>query len=339
MRILALVSRIIQQIRKDKRTLALLFVAPLLVLTLMYFIFDSETSDLKLVVTDVNGRMIELLEESEFELFKEDSYSIERMAEEEMDGWLHMEEEELALTILNDKPSRSGSVKMLLAQTFNVNDSAANQSIETKYVYGDEETKIFDIFSPMLVGFFVFFFVFLIAGIALLNERTSGTLERLLATPIKRYEIVFGYVVGYGLFALIQTIIVVLYSVNVLDIVLEGSIWLVLLINILVAFVALSLGTLLSSFASSEFQMVQFIPLVIVPQVFFSGIFPIEGMAEWLQQLGKIMPLYYASDALNGVMYKGFTLYEIAENLLVLLGFAIVFITLNIVSLKKYRSI
>ncbi|SOC42400.1 ABC transporter permease [Ureibacillus acetophenoni] len=339
MRILALVSRIIQQIRKDKRTLALLFVAPLLVLTLMYFIFDSETSDLKLVVTDVNERVIELLEESEFELFKEDSYSIERMAEEELDGWLHMEEEKLALTLLNEQPSRSSSVKMLLAKTLNVNDSVANSSIETEYVYGDEETKIFDIFSPMLVGFFVFFFVFLIAGIALLNERTSGTLERLLATPIKRYEIVFGYVVGYGLFALIQTIIVVLYSVKVLDIVLEGSIWLVLLINILVAFVALSLGTLLSSFASSEFQMVQFIPLVIVPQVFFSGIFPIEGMAEWLQQLGKIMPLYYASDALNGVMYKGFTIYEIAGNLLVLLGFAIVFITLNIVSLKKYRSI
>jgi ABC-2 type transport system permease protein len=255
MRTLALIKRIIQQLRKDKRTLALLFVAPLLVLTLMYFIFDSESSDLNLVVTDVNERVIELLDDSEFKL-----------------------------------------------------NETATPSVDTVYIYGDEETKIFDIFSPMLVGFFVFFFVFLIAGIALLNERTSGTLERLLATPIKRYEIVAGYVLGYGLFALVQTIIVVLYSVHVLDIVLEGSIWLVLLINILVAFVALSLGTLLSSFASSEFQMVQFIPLVIIPQVFFSGIFPIDGMAEWLQQLGKVMPLYYASNALNGVMYKGFYL-------------------------------
>jgi len=339
MRILALISRIIQQLRKDKRTLALLFVAPLLVLTLMYFIFDSEASDLTLVVTDVNNRVIELLDESDFDISKEETYSIEQMTEEKMDGWLHMEEDELVLSLLNDQPSRSGSVKVLLAQTFNVGNVAANPSINTEYVYGDEETKIFDIFSPMLVGFFVFFFVFLIAGIALLNERTSGTLERLLATPIKRFEIVTGYVIGYGLFALIQTIIVVLYSVNVLNIVLEGSIWLVLLINILVAFVALSLGTLLSSFASSEFQMVQFIPLVIVPQVFFSGIFPIEGMAEWLQQLGKIMPLYYASDALNGVMYKGFTFSDITFDLLVLLCFAVVFIILNIVSLKKYRSI
>lgn len=339
MRTLALVNRIIQQLRKDKRTLALLFVAPLLVLTLMYFIFDSETSELKLVVTDMNERVIEILEESEFEIFKEDYYSIEQMTKDKVDGWLQNDEDEMVLTLLNDQPSRSSAVKMLLAQILSAGNMAANPSIDTEYIYGNEETKIFDIFSPMLVGFFVFFFVFLIAGIALLNERTSGTLERLLATPIKRYEIVAGYVVGYGLFALVQTIIVVLYSVHVLDIVLEGSIWLVLLINILVAFVALSLGTLLSSFASSEFQMVQFIPLVIVPQVFFSGIFPIDGMAEWLQQLGKIMPLYYASNALNGVMYKGFTFSDITLELFVLFIFAIVFISLNIISLKKYRSI
>jgi len=338
MRIFALIHRIIQQLRKDKRTLALLFVAPLLVLTLMYFIFDSESSDLKLVVTDVHEGVIELLEESEFELLKEDDFSKEKMVEEKIDGWLQMDDGIMTLTLLNDQPSRASAVKMQLAQTLNSVNEKMTPSVDTVYVYGDEETAIFDIFSPMLVGFFVFFFVFLIAGIALLNERTSGTLERLLATPIKRYEIVVGYVLGYGLFAFIQTIIVVLYSVHVLDIVLEGSIWLVLLINILVAFVALSLGTLLSSFASSEFQMVQFIPLVIVPQVFFSGIFPIDGMADWLQQLGKIMPLYYASDALNGVMYKGFTFSEIAIDVLILLIFAIVFITLNIVSLKKYRS-
>lgn len=339
MRIVALIYRIIQQLRKDKRTMALLFIAPLLVLSLMHFIFDSESSDLKLVVTDENEMVIGILEDSEFELFEEVNYSIEQIKEDQMDGWLHIDEGGMELTLLNDQPSRANSIKVLLAQTFNVGNKSASQSIDTVYVYGDEDTKIFDIFSPMLVGFFVFFFVFLIAGIALLNERTSGTLERLLVTPIKRYEIVTGYVLGYGIFAFLQTIVVVLFSVNILGIVLEGSIWLVLLINILVAFVALSLGTLLSSFASSEFQMVQFIPLVIVPQVFFSGIFPIDGMVDWLQQLGKVMPLYYASDALNGVMYKGYTFSDIALNLLVLLLFAILFITLNIVSLKKYRSI
>lgn len=94
--------------------------------------------------------------------------------------------------------------------------------------------------NPILIGFFVFFFVFLISGIALLRERTTGTLERLVATPIKRSEIVFGYLFGYGIFAVIQTIIVVFYAIKVLDIQLVGSIWNVLLINLLLALVALS---------------------------------------------------------------------------------------------------
>lgn len=336
MRVAALIKRIIQQLRKDKRTLALLFIAPLVILTLMNFIFDSEASELKLVVTGSNELVEKVLEQSDFEVSFKDEYSKEEMQEELVDSWLQIENGSMHLTLLNDQPSKAKTIQMQLARSFNGGES--NQTIETDFVYGDENTDLFDTFSPMLVGFFVFFFVFLIAGIALLKERTSGTLERLLATPIKRYEIVTGYVIGYGLFALIQTIIVVLYSIHVLDIVLVGSVWLVLLTNILVAFVALSLGTLLSSFASSEFQMVQFIPLVIVPQVFFTGIFPLDGMADWLQQLGKIMPLYYASDALKGVMYKGYGFNDIVMDLLVLLIFASIFIVLNIVSLKKYRS-
>lgn len=338
MRIASLVTRITQQMRRDRRTLALFFLAPLLILTLMYFIFDTEASDLKIVVTGSDETIVKALKQADFQVTAAEEFSREKMIEKDTDGWLHVENGKMKLTLLNDEPTRAKAVQMQMMQGLQGNEKNT-PSIEEKYVYGDANTKGFDTFSPMLVSFFVFFFVFLIAGIALLKERTSGTLERLLATPIKRYEIVAGYVIGYGLFALIQTIIVVLYAVIVLDIVLVGSIWLVLLTNILVALVALSLGTLLSSFATSEFQMVQFIPLVIVPQVFFTGIFPLDGMSDWLQKTGKVMPLYYASDAMNGIMYKGFTFDEILLDLLILLAFAIVFITINIISLKKYRAL
>ncbi|MEB2629958.1 ABC transporter permease [Peribacillus frigoritolerans] len=339
MRIASLVTRITQQMRRDRRTLALFFLAPLLILTLMYFIFDTEASDLKIVVTGSDETIVKALKQADFQVTAAEEFSQEKMIEKDTDGWLHVENGKMKLTLLNDEPTRAKAVQMQMMQGLQGNEEKNTPSIEEKYVYGDANTKGFDTFSPMLVSFFVFFFVFLIAGIALLKERTSGTLERLLATPIKRYEIVAGYVIGYGLFALIQTIIVVLYAVNVLDIVLVGSIWLVLLTNILVALVALSLGTLLSSFATSEFQMVQFIPLVIVPQVFFTGIFPLAGMSDWLQKIGKVMPLYYASDAMNGIMYKGFTFNEILLDLIILLVFAIVFITINIISLKKYRAL
>lgn len=113
----------------------------------------------------------------------------------------------------------------------------------------------------------------------------------------------------------------------------------VILVNVVVAFVALALGILLSSFASSEFQMMQFIPVVIVPQIFFSGLFPLENMANWVQGLSKIMPLYYAAEAQTGIMYKGQTLAEVMIPVLILLGIALVFILLNILALKRYRKL
>lgn len=141
-----------------------------------------------------------------------------------------------------------------------------------------------------------------------LKERMTGTLERMLITPSKRYEIVLGYVCGFGLLAIIQSIAIVLYAVYVLKLAPPESIIKVIIINITIALVALSLGLLLSAFAKSEFQMMQFIPVVIVPQIFLSGIFPLDTLARWIQWLAYLTPLYYAGDALKAVMYKGLPL-------------------------------
>ena len=125
----------------------------------------------------------------------------------------------------------------------------------------------------------------------------------------------------------------------VLNIRMEGNIFLVLLTNILIAFVALSFGILLSTFANSEFQMMQFIPLVVVPQIFFTGLIPVENMANWLQNVAHIMPLYYGAQALQGIMVKANAFSDIQFNLIILLLFAIVFSILNILGLKRYRKI
>jgi ABC-2 type transport system permease protein len=161
----------------------------------------------------------------------------------------------------------------------------------------------------------------------------------LMSTPVRRGEVITGYLAGFGIFAVIQTIIVVVYAINVLNISIVGSIWNVILINLILAFVALSLGILLSTFASSEFQMIQFIPVVIIPQVFFSGIFPVESMAWWLRAIAKIVPIYYGADALRGVMYKGLSFSEVSTDIFVLVLYAALFITLNIFALKKYRKL
>ncbi len=214
-----------------------------------------------------------------------------------------------------------------------------NYSVKTHYIYGDKNTTFFDTFLPVMMGFVVFFFVFLISGIALLRERTTGTLKRLLATPIKRGEIITGYLNGYGIFALIQTLLIVLYSTYVFDIQILGSIWYVLLINVLMVFVALTMGLFISTFASSEFQMMQFIPIVVVPQVFFSGIIPVDQMASWLQGIGHIMPLYYGANAMTDVVTKGAGFGDIWPSLLVLVIFAGVFLVLNLATMRRYREV
>lgn len=348
MRIEALVKRILLQIRRDKRTLALLFVAPILVLTLMNLVFNGNTVEPQLGLMTSNEQLAKNLAETGIVVHPyTDELDIKTyIVEDDLDGFLQVDDINTVLTLRNDDPTIAKNLEMKVNQvlqqqfvTASMHSSTFQLAIETEYVYGDRETVLFDTFSPILVGFFVFLFVFLIAGIGLLNERTTGTLERLLATPIKRGEIVTGYMIAYGIVAVIQTVIVVIFAVNVLDIVLVGSIWHVLVINIVLSLVALSLGILLSTFASSEFQMVQFIPLIIVPQIFFSGIFSIKGMAAWLQVLAKFMPLYYAADALKGVMYEGVGFGEISPNLYILLAFAVVFILLNLLALKKYRKL
>lgn len=337
MRTTALIRRIAQQLLRDKRTLALLFVAPLLILSLMYFIFSGEATSPHVGLQNGTTQLQTALHHAGLDVTSVTEANQATMNKHELDAIISLVDGKMKLLLDNSDPSVSKQIQMRLGQ-LSSNVATPPTKIEISYVYGSADSTFFDTFSPVLIGYFVFFFVFLIAGIGLLRERTTGTLERLMSTPIRRREVIIGYLFGYGIFAVIQTIIVVLYSTYVLDIPIVGSIWLVLLVSLLVAFVALSLGILLSTFASNEFQMIQFIPLVIVPQIFFAGIFSLDGVASWLQSIGKIMPIYYSSHALRGVMYKGFTWSDIQFDLLMLVLFAFVFIVLNVIALKKYRK-
>lgn len=351
MRIKALVIRIFQQMLRDKRTLALLIIAPLFVLTLMHFIFNGNQVNPKLGAVGIPEVITNYLNDNDVDIKTYQTADKDTIKKDKLDALLVTSGESYTLYLENSDTSVPKLLQMKLNKALSYqaqmkqaaqgtpvqNVPALNFNIE--YVYGNSQTTLFDIISPIMIGLFIFFFVFLISGIGLLRERTTGTLERLMSTPIKRSEVILGYLTGYGIFAVIQTLIIILFSIKILDINSAGSIWYVILINFFCALVALSLGILLSTFATTEFQMMQFIPIIIIPQVFFCGIFPIEGMADWIQGLSVIMPLYYVSDALQGVMYKGYGFIDIYKDIIVLAGFALVFIILNIITLKKYRKL
>ena len=158
----------------------------------------------------------------------------------------------------------------------------------------------------------------------------------MLSTPIKRWELVLGYVLGFGGLTVVQSSLITFYVVYVLGVMMVGSIWLVLLITLLTAICALTLGMLLSTAASSQFQMLQFIPIVVVPQIFFCGLFQLSP--EW-DVIGRFMPLYYSADALNEIMIRGNGFNAVFIDISILLAFSIVFVFGNIKLLKKYRNI
>ena len=235
--------------------------------------------------------------------------------------------------------SQSDMSEANLNQTKQTNIQQTTFDISEDYIYGNKDTTFFTKIVPILMGFFVFFFVFLISGMALLKERTTGTLDRLLATPVKRSDIVFGYILSYGAVAALQTTIIVLSTVWLLKLKVLGSMIDVILVNILFALVALSFGLLLSTLAQSEFQMMQFIPIIIVPQVFFSGIIPLDSMANWIQSIGKFLPLYYAGHALSEIVLQGTSILNLESDLFALLIFLSILTVLNIVGLKRYRKV
>ncbi|SJM49728.1 ABC transporter, permease protein [Limosilactobacillus fermentum] len=218
---------------------------------------------------------------------------------------------------------------------FNQGTASATTHIKSTYRYGNSSTGYFTKILPIFMGFFVF----LISGIGLLRERSSGTLDRLLATPVRRGEIVTGYMVSYGVVAIIQTLLIVITTVWLLKVQIVGDLALVFLINILLALAALAMGIFISTFASSEFQMMQFVPIVVMPQVFFSGIVPLDALPNWIQVISKILPLTYAGNAMNDVIMKGQGVETIAGGLGVLVLFIVFFMVLNVVGLKRYRKV
>lgn len=355
MRVKAIIIRIIKQTIHDKRTLALMMVAPMIVMTLVYFLFNSKEENLLNVgVYNTSSEFNESLKDADLNIkeYSDKNNIKNKITNQNLDAFIVKNNNELEITYENSSPINTKEIEAKVQATIlkdeflkisskvNKNIGESNKiSIDSSYVYSNEDLTYFDTLSPILIGFFVFFFVFLVSGISLLKERTTGTLDRLLSTPIKRSEIVLGYLIGYGIFAAIQTILIVLFSIYVLNITIEGSILLVVIVNILIALVALSLGLLLSTFANSEFQIMQFIPIIIVPQIFFTGLIPIESMSIWLQNIAKIMPLYYGASALSGIFVKGFNFYNIYNDCIILIIFIIVLYTFNIFGLKRYRKI
>jgi ABC-2 type transport system permease protein len=375
-RVIAVFIRIVAQFRRDRRTLALLFGAPIAIIALLGWVLSSSgatTSRVAIVNASGNpaGNAVVLnltaalngQPKVQVVDVRDSATARQMLIDNQLDlvvsvpADFSLQNRKIGLTTLGLNPAGESTVIPTIQQALIgvvVQDAGgALPTIERSTVYGSPDATQLDTLAPVVVGFFVYFFVFILTGVSFLRERMGGTLERLMATPVSRSEIVLGYSLGFGFFATLQIALVLAFVIGRLDVPALGPVpafaiglgvkaigspLIAYLIVLVLGLGAVSLGIFISTFARSEFQILQFIPIVIVPQGLLGGFFwPIDQLPGLLQPVARILPVTYAIDGLRQVMIAGADLTSPAVllDLGVLAGIAAIFVVLAAATIRR----
>ncbi|WP_431866904.1 ABC transporter permease [Microbacterium paraoxydans] len=198
-----------------------------------------------------------------------------------------------------------------------------------------EQDGVFDQFGGAILALFPFIVMFLITSITTLRERRSGTLERLMTTPLEKADFILGYALAFGLMAVLQAVITVSFAVGVCGLDVDGPLWQLGLVAVVDALLGTALGLLASAFAQTEFQAVQFMPLLVFPQIILGGLFmPRDQMPDVLYAISDWLPLSYAIDTINAVA-AGDEGWDVFGPLLVVMAFAVGALVLAALTLRR----
>ena len=203
------------------------------------------------------------------------------------------------------------------------------------WMYSDSSAAVFDRVAPALLALFPFFVMFLVTSVTTLRERSSGTLERLLAMPMGRGDFLAGYALAFALLAAAQAVLAVGVSVGLLGLDLVGPVWLLGLVAVADGVLGTALGLFVSAFARTEFQAVQFMPAVVVPQMLLCGLLvPREQMPRVLEVVGDVLPLSFAVDAMQSLARSEAT-GEVWQDLAVVVAYTAVCLALGAATLRR----
>ncbi len=307
-RVRAVAKRIVLGFRRDRRSLGLLFAAPIIVLSLVGAVWGSTTERAPVVV----------------------------IATDRFAGPPNVIDRFLSSSIIQGR--RATAVQRAFVEGLTALGQVPGPRIVIEQLYGGSDYSLLDYLAPVLVAFFAFFFIFLLSAVSFLRERTTGTLERLMATPLRRGELVIGYLVGFSFFALLQALVILVFTVFVLQVHYRGNLATIFIVEAVLVVGAVSLGLLVSAAARNELQAVQFVPIVLLPQVFLSGLLiPVDQLPDYLRPFSTVLPLTYANEALRSVMIKG---YELADPLVlrdigILVAFGLVMAVGAVASIRR----
>ncbi len=355
-RMTAIAKRILSQFVHDKRTLALLFLAPLFVLWILSMLLGASSYTPKIAVADLPSDYIEALKKQDAAIIQaSETKAMNMLKDGEIDGVLTLPEDSatLQVTIEGSDHTKTAAVLSTVAgatsefsknaqdqmqQNMGIKKYIPIQDTQTNYLHGSDGWDNFDFYGPTFIGLFIFIFTFLTSGMSLVNEKSAGTMSRFLATPVKSWEILGGYSMGFGVFSLVQIAVIVIVGLKFIGFPNEGNVAFVVLIAVSLAIASVTFGLLVSGLASSAFQVIQLMLVFVVPQILLCGLFDLSNTPGWMQVLSNCLPLTYGVDAMKEVMLKGSGIDMIWKDLLVVWGFTIVFFTLAAVKFKKKRA-
>ena len=203
------------------------------------------------------------------------------------------------------------------------------------WMFDDLPGDSFDRLGPALLAMFPFIVMFLVTSVTTLRERSGGTLERLLAMPMGKLDFLFGYAIAFGLVAAVQSVLAVGISVGLLDLTIVGPVWLLTVVAVADAVLGSALGLFVSAFARTEFQAVQFMPALVIPQILLCGLFvPRAALPDVLGAVSDVLPLSYAVDAMEHLTRSTAT-GEVWQDLAVVAAYAVAGLALGAVTLRR----
>jgi ABC-2 type transport system permease protein len=372
-RVMAVCRRVFRDVANDKRTLAMLFIAPIFAMTVFGLAFSGDVEGVDVIIvnqdqgftnplgttTYISQTIISHLDTKVLIIQNMSNHDAAR--QKVVDGQAsaviifpenftenavlktqnasYPDSAEILIqgddSITNVKNSILKTVTDALSDTMAEEGVNPALKITSDPIYG-KDAEFIDFFVPGILAFVVFLLTTLLTLITFVGERTNGTLERVMASPITEGEIVTGYAITFGTLGVVQVAFLLIIAIVFFNIMVVGNVILAFLTVAILSLVSLSLGILLSSLAKRPEQAIQFIPFVVLPAFLLSGIFwPLQAIPDWLRPLSYLVPPTYAVDACRAVMLKGWGLDRIWPDIVALIIFAILFLTLATWSLKR----
>lgn len=354
-RVAAIAGRVLRQLRHDKRVLVFMFGVPSLAMILFGFSFSGNIRDVRVAVIDedqtefsaavidnllandtLSVSQLEVPKLSSEELLVKSGYqaAIRFPADfgsayfARLSGSTPSSQAKVYLTIDESDPQISAAVQASLVDALMNVGPGAPVKVETQNLY-QIDVRFIDSFAPAIMGLVCAFVCTMLTLMSVVREKVDGTFSRIWVSPVRRGEFILGYVVAFGLIALVQATLVLTIGKLVFSIVINGSLLWAYLCVMLFAIGSVGLGTLMSALANTESQAILFFPLVMLPSVLLSGmLWPLQAIPKLLRPIAYIVPLTYSNRLLRAVMVKGLSPWQEPIGFAGVLAFVVITIIL-----------